>query len=178
MKRNIFMRFCWQQRRCHKESPRCSCCLLPDPESDQNVSVMLENVPDNMSSELLSLLVEDVSELEDSSYSLELMSESRGAVVTFRNPAGRKPPADPHAASRPGSVCGTAPPTTTTTPTLMNPMVFLQIWRRSSLRVRPTGRCRNTDSLLDCWRQRGASEWRVFLRLWMKVKTDQTSVFK
>lgn len=64
--------------------------LLPDSESSQSVAVVLENVTDNMSREILSILVENISGLDDNSFSLEIIWESDSAVVTFNNPAGKK----------------------------------------------------------------------------------------
>ncbi|XP_026198204.1 protein mono-ADP-ribosyltransferase PARP14-like isoform X2 [Anabas testudineus] len=58
-----------------------------DSESSQSVAVVLENVTDNMSREILSILVENISGLDDNSFSLEIIWESDSAVVTFNNPA-------------------------------------------------------------------------------------------
>ncbi|XP_038559138.1 protein mono-ADP-ribosyltransferase PARP14-like isoform X2 [Micropterus salmoides] len=54
--------------------------------SVQSVAVVLENV-DSMSRDLLSMLVENISGLEDSAYSLEIIWETNRAVITFNSPA-------------------------------------------------------------------------------------------
>lgn len=65
-----------------------SICLLS--ESIQSVAVVLDNVVDSMSRDLLSMLVENISGLDESGYSLEIIWETNRAVVTFSSPAGRK----------------------------------------------------------------------------------------
>uniref|UniRef100_A0A3Q3GMV8 Poly [ADP-ribose] polymerase n=1 Tax=Labrus bergylta TaxID=56723 RepID=A0A3Q3GMV8_9LABR len=56
-------------------------------ESIQSFSVVLDNVGSNMSRDLLLMLVETISGLDDSFYSLEIIVESDRAVVTFKSPA-------------------------------------------------------------------------------------------
>uniref|UniRef100_A0A3Q3GV61 Poly [ADP-ribose] polymerase n=1 Tax=Labrus bergylta TaxID=56723 RepID=A0A3Q3GV61_9LABR len=53
-------------------------------ESIQSFSVVLDNVGSNMSRDLLLMLVETISGLDDSFYSLEIIVESDRAVVTFK----------------------------------------------------------------------------------------------
>ncbi|XP_060895070.1 protein mono-ADP-ribosyltransferase PARP14-like [Labrus mixtus] len=57
------------------------------PECIQSFSVVLDNVGSNMSRDLLLMLVETISGLDDSFYSLEIILESNRAVVTFKSPA-------------------------------------------------------------------------------------------
>uniref|UniRef100_A0A3B4FEP5 Poly [ADP-ribose] polymerase n=1 Tax=Pundamilia nyererei TaxID=303518 RepID=A0A3B4FEP5_9CICH len=66
------------------------CVFLSDSESSQSCAVVLENVTDNMSTDLLSMLVENISGLDENGYSMERILESNKAVVTFSSPAGRK----------------------------------------------------------------------------------------
>uniref|UniRef100_A0AAZ3PE84 Macro domain-containing protein n=1 Tax=Oncorhynchus tshawytscha TaxID=74940 RepID=A0AAZ3PE84_ONCTS len=54
--------------------------------SPQSSAVVLERVPENMSRDLLLLLVETISGLEEDNFSLEVISETNRAVVTFNNP--------------------------------------------------------------------------------------------
>ncbi|XP_038559136.1 protein mono-ADP-ribosyltransferase PARP14-like [Micropterus salmoides] len=70
-------------------------CEISCPDKDtkvekvtsvQSVAVVLENV-DSMSRDLLSMLVENISGLEDSAYSLEIIWETNRAVITFNSPA-------------------------------------------------------------------------------------------
>ncbi|XP_062272829.1 protein mono-ADP-ribosyltransferase PARP14-like isoform X1 [Scomber scombrus] len=56
-------------------------------ESVQSVSVVLDNVSDKMPKDLLLMLVENISGLDDSSHSLEIIWETNQAVVTFSSPA-------------------------------------------------------------------------------------------
>ncbi|XP_063346007.1 protein mono-ADP-ribosyltransferase PARP14-like isoform X2 [Pelmatolapia mariae] len=58
-----------------------------DSESSQSCAVVLENVTDNMSTDLLSMLVENISGLDENSYSMESIWESNSTVVTFKSPA-------------------------------------------------------------------------------------------
>ncbi|XP_074495688.1 protein mono-ADP-ribosyltransferase PARP14-like [Sebastes fasciatus] len=58
-----------------------------ETECVQSVSAVLDNVSDNMSRDLLSMLVENISGLDESCYSLEIIWESSRAVVTFNTPA-------------------------------------------------------------------------------------------
>lgn len=66
------------------------CVFLSDSESSQSCAVVLENVTDNMSTDLLSMLVENICRLDENGYSMERILESNKAVVTFSSPAGRK----------------------------------------------------------------------------------------
>ncbi|XP_071380642.1 protein mono-ADP-ribosyltransferase PARP14-like [Centroberyx affinis] len=52
----------------------------------QSLAVVLDNVSDSMSRDLLSMLVENVSGLDESGYSLEIIWEANRAVVSFNNP--------------------------------------------------------------------------------------------
>ncbi|XP_055792513.1 protein mono-ADP-ribosyltransferase PARP14-like [Salvelinus fontinalis] len=54
--------------------------------SPQSSAVVLERVPESMSRDLLLLLVETLSGLEEDNFSLEVISETNRAVVTFNNP--------------------------------------------------------------------------------------------
>ncbi|XP_030579267.1 protein mono-ADP-ribosyltransferase PARP14-like [Archocentrus centrarchus] len=58
-----------------------------DSESSQSCSVVLENLADDMSTDLLSMLVESVSGLDENGYSMEIIWESNSVVVTFSSPA-------------------------------------------------------------------------------------------
>uniref|UniRef100_A0A3Q3SM17 Poly [ADP-ribose] polymerase n=1 Tax=Mastacembelus armatus TaxID=205130 RepID=A0A3Q3SM17_9TELE len=62
-------------------------CVLSGPESIQSAAVVLGNLQENMSRDLLLMLVENVSGVEESDYSLEIIWESNRAVVTFNKPA-------------------------------------------------------------------------------------------
>ncbi|XP_059401193.1 protein mono-ADP-ribosyltransferase PARP14-like isoform X5 [Carassius carassius] len=53
------------------------------PESS---AVVLENLPDDIKQDVLSLLVENISSLSENDFSIELIPELRKAVVTFKNP--------------------------------------------------------------------------------------------
>ncbi|XP_028268993.1 protein mono-ADP-ribosyltransferase PARP14-like isoform X3 [Parambassis ranga] len=53
----------------------------------QSTAVLLENIADDMSRDLLSMLVESVSGLDEDGYRLEVICESNRAVVTFSRPA-------------------------------------------------------------------------------------------
>lgn len=52
--------------------------------------MVLENVSENLSTELLLMLVENVSGSDESRFSLETIWESRAAVVVFSDPAGEE----------------------------------------------------------------------------------------
>ncbi|XP_076747409.1 protein mono-ADP-ribosyltransferase PARP14 isoform X3 [Maylandia zebra] len=67
------------------ESPPLT--VVKDSESSQSCAVVLENVTDNMSTDLLSMLVENISGLDENGYSMERILESNKAVVTFSSPA-------------------------------------------------------------------------------------------
>ncbi|XP_029915316.1 protein mono-ADP-ribosyltransferase PARP14-like isoform X2 [Myripristis murdjan] len=58
-----------------------------DAESAQSVAALLENVKDGVSKELLSMLVENVSGLDEDAYGLEVIWETNNAVVTFSDPS-------------------------------------------------------------------------------------------
>ncbi|XP_068559360.1 protein mono-ADP-ribosyltransferase PARP14-like [Cebidichthys violaceus] len=58
-----------------------------ESESVQSVAVVLDNVTDDMPRDLLSMLVENVSGLDDNCFSLEIIWESNRAVITFNQPA-------------------------------------------------------------------------------------------
>lgn len=49
---------------------------------------MLENVPDDMSRDVLMMLLENISGSDENSYSLEIIWEFNRAVVTFNKPEG------------------------------------------------------------------------------------------
>uniref|UniRef100_A0A671M0P1 Poly [ADP-ribose] polymerase n=2 Tax=Sinocyclocheilus anshuiensis TaxID=1608454 RepID=A0A671M0P1_9TELE len=66
---------------------------FPEDQSDVDVkkpqessAVVLENLPDDVKQDVLSLLVENISSLPENDYSMELIPELRKAVVTFKNP--------------------------------------------------------------------------------------------
>lgn len=65
-------------------------CLPSESEAVQSLAVVLDNVVEHMTRDLLSMLVENVSGLDESSYSLEILQESSRAVITFNSPAGKK----------------------------------------------------------------------------------------
>ncbi|CDQ59137.1 unnamed protein product [Oncorhynchus mykiss] len=70
-------------------SPQSSAEVSPQSSakvSPQSSAVVLERVPENMSREMLTLLVETLSGLEEDNFSLEVISETNRAVVTFNNP--------------------------------------------------------------------------------------------
>ncbi|KAK2901584.1 protein mono-ADP-ribosyltransferase PARP14-like isoform X1 [Channa argus] len=56
-------------------------------ESVQRLAAVLEHVPDNMSGDVLCMLVENMSGLDESDYTLEMIPESKVAVITFNNSA-------------------------------------------------------------------------------------------
>ncbi|XP_031600671.2 protein mono-ADP-ribosyltransferase PARP14-like isoform X1 [Oreochromis aureus] len=58
-----------------------------DSELCQSCAVVLENATDNMSTDLLSMLVENISGLDENGYSMENIWESNSTVVTFKSPA-------------------------------------------------------------------------------------------
>ncbi|KAM6944682.1 protein mono-ADP-ribosyltransferase PARP14-like [Lycodopsis pacificus] len=58
-----------------------------ESECVQSVAVVLDNVTDDMPRDLLSMLVENVSGLDDNCFSLEIIWESNRAVITFNQPA-------------------------------------------------------------------------------------------
>lgn len=52
--------------------------------------MVLDNVVERMTRDLLSMLVENVSGLDEGNYSLEVIQESSRAVITFNSPAGKR----------------------------------------------------------------------------------------
>ncbi|KAJ7996602.1 hypothetical protein DPEC_G00238760 [Dallia pectoralis] len=58
-------------------------------DSPQSSAVVLERLPELMSKEMLTLLVENISNLEENNYTLEIISETKTAVLTFNNPNGK-----------------------------------------------------------------------------------------
>ncbi|RXN29689.1 poly [ADP-ribose] polymerase 14-like protein [Labeo rohita] len=52
----------------------------------ESSAVVLENFPDDFNQEILTLLVENISSLSESDFSMELIPELGKAVVTFKNP--------------------------------------------------------------------------------------------
>lgn len=63
--------------------------VLSDSKSAPGATVVLGNI-NNTSKDLLSMLVENISGLDESCWKLEIIWESNKAVVTFNNAAGRK----------------------------------------------------------------------------------------
>ncbi|XP_015250579.1 PREDICTED: poly [ADP-ribose] polymerase 14-like [Cyprinodon variegatus] len=59
---------------------------VKDTNSDPSTAVLLENVSENLSEDLLQMLVERTSGLEENDFSLVIFKESKMAVVTFINP--------------------------------------------------------------------------------------------
>ncbi|XP_024120294.1 protein mono-ADP-ribosyltransferase PARP14, partial [Oryzias melastigma] len=59
---------------------------LLDTELDPNPAVVLENVADGMSRDVLMMLVENISGVDEKDIRLEIFCESNRAVVTFNNP--------------------------------------------------------------------------------------------
>nr|XP_046242508.1 protein mono-ADP-ribosyltransferase PARP14-like isoform X2 [Scatophagus argus] len=58
-----------------------------ESDSVPSVAVVLDNIMDDMSVDLLSMMVENILGLDDSGYSLEIIWEANRAVITFNNPA-------------------------------------------------------------------------------------------
>ncbi len=52
-------------------------------------AVVLENLPDDFNQDVLTLLVENIGNLSENDFSMELIPELRKAVVTFKNPSGK-----------------------------------------------------------------------------------------
>lgn len=63
---------------------------LLESEADSRTAIVFGNIERNMSRDLLSMLVENVSGLDESKYSLEIIWEASAAVATFNVPAGQK----------------------------------------------------------------------------------------
>ncbi|XP_067290157.1 protein mono-ADP-ribosyltransferase PARP14-like [Pseudorasbora parva] len=64
------------------------------PQTDLDVkkpqessAVVLENLPDDITQDVLTLLLENISSLSEKDFTIELISELRKAVVTFKNPS-------------------------------------------------------------------------------------------
>ncbi len=61
-----------------------------DVKKPQETSaVVLENLPDDVNQDVLTLLVENISSLSENDFSMELIPELRKAVVIFKNPNGK-----------------------------------------------------------------------------------------
>lgn len=63
---------------------------LLESEAVSRTAIVFGNIQSNMSRDLLSMLVENVSGLDESYYSLEIIWEANAAVATFNMPAGQK----------------------------------------------------------------------------------------
>ena len=50
--------------------------------------MVLQGIPNTLSKEVLGMIVETISHLDEDHFDLELISEMNTAVVTFRNPNG------------------------------------------------------------------------------------------
>ena len=59
-------------------------------ESAHGAAIVLENIPENMNIDMLSMLVETVSGLDEGSFNLEIIWETKKAVVTLNDPTGRE----------------------------------------------------------------------------------------
>ncbi|KAM7391015.1 hypothetical protein PAMP_021733 [Pampus punctatissimus] len=68
-------------------APRAAVHFRSEEECIQSLAVVLDNVSDKMPRDLLSMLVENISGLEETSYSLEIICETNQAVVIFTSPA-------------------------------------------------------------------------------------------
>lgn len=64
--------------------------FVPDLEPCGSCSVALGPVPEKTPRDLLCVLVENVSGLEESGFELELIWEKQTAVVTFADPEGTR----------------------------------------------------------------------------------------
>lgn len=69
---------------------------LLEPEAVSRTAIVFGNIQSNVSRDLLSMLVENVSGLDASKYSLEIIWEANAAVVTFNMPAGQTGNTQPH----------------------------------------------------------------------------------
>lgn len=63
---------------------------LSESEAVSGIAIVLAKVKSDMSRDLLSMLVENVSGLDESDYSLEIIWEINKAVVTFNRPVGKR----------------------------------------------------------------------------------------
>lgn len=52
-------------------------------------AVVLENLPEDVKQDILTLLVENISCLSENDFSMELIPGLRKAVVNFKNPSGK-----------------------------------------------------------------------------------------
>ncbi len=52
-------------------------------------AVVLENLPDDFNQDVLTLLVENIGNLSENDFSMELIPELSKAVVIFKNPSGK-----------------------------------------------------------------------------------------
>ncbi|XP_029461153.1 protein mono-ADP-ribosyltransferase PARP14 isoform X2 [Rhinatrema bivittatum] len=57
--------------------------IINEPQTPLSLSVVLENIQENATKELLSMLVENISSLEEDTFKIELIPEVNVAVVTF-----------------------------------------------------------------------------------------------
>lgn len=55
----------------------------------ESSAVVLENLPDEIKQDVLTLLVENITSLSENDFTMELIPELRKAVVTFKNPSGK-----------------------------------------------------------------------------------------
>lgn len=69
---------------------------LSESEAASSIAIVLAEVKSDMSRDLLSMLVENVSGLDESNYSLEIIWETNKAVVTFNRPVGKRGNARSH----------------------------------------------------------------------------------
>ncbi len=61
-----------------------------DVKKPQETSaVVLENLPDDVKQDVLTLLVENICSIHENEFKMELIPELRKAVVTFKNPSGK-----------------------------------------------------------------------------------------
>ncbi len=61
-----------------------------DVKKPQETSaVVLENLPDDVKQNVLTLLVENICSIHENEFKMELIPELRKAVVTFKNPSGK-----------------------------------------------------------------------------------------
>uniref|UniRef100_A0A8C1YZA2 Poly [ADP-ribose] polymerase n=1 Tax=Cyprinus carpio TaxID=7962 RepID=A0A8C1YZA2_CYPCA len=62
-------------------------CGYQEPNQSKSSAVVLENLPDDVKQDALTLLVENTSSLPENDFSMELLPELRKSVVTFINPS-------------------------------------------------------------------------------------------
>uniref|UniRef100_A0A8C1GLI2 Poly [ADP-ribose] polymerase n=1 Tax=Cyprinus carpio TaxID=7962 RepID=A0A8C1GLI2_CYPCA len=78
-----------EQRRdqeCGYQEPTQSASQSDVKKPQESSAVVLENLPDDIKQDVLSLLVENISSLSENDFSIELIPELSKAVVTFINP--------------------------------------------------------------------------------------------